>query len=113
MHLPRNRDDILSLRHHPRQRQLRRRNTLLARHLLDGAHQLQVPVKVLWREPRHDLPHVAFLQVAGALDGPREHASAEGTICDDGDAELARRGEKVDFGPLDVEREGRVFDLES
>lgn len=106
-----NREDVISLRHQPRQRQLTSRAPLLPRQLLDAVHQPQVLREVLLAETRGELAEVALLKVGGGFVLAGEDAAAERRIGDGGDAELATGGKERDLGLLDVGGERRVLDL--
>lgn len=106
---PRNRNDILALRHQPRKRQLPRRYTLIPRNLRNRMHKLHILAEILFRVPRHGAPTVVGLKVIVTFDLAAEDASTEGTVRDDGNAEFAACGEKPVL--LDVHGEGRVLDL--
>lgn len=108
---PRNRNHIPPLRQQPRERQLARRAALALRNLPQLVHELQITGEVLGREARGEAAEVAVFKVVGGAVRARQEAAAERRVGDDGDAELAAGGEQGDGGKLDVEAEGRVFDL--
>lgn len=109
---PRDGEDVVTLRHQPRERQLAGRDALRLRDRGDFVDKLEVLGEVLRTEAGHDAPHVRGLEVIGRAVCAREHAPPDRRVCDNGDAELARGLQHVDLGRLDIEREGRVLDLD-
>ena len=90
--------DVLALREHPGQRELRRRAALLARNALDTFEQRQILVEILALETRRLPPVVVLRQVAGRLEAPGQEAAPERAIGDEADAELAAGGEDLLLG---------------
>lgn len=99
---------------------------------LEPIRDLQDVREVLFRVAWHDPPEVALLKVLRPFLWVRsvtsfhfhrvseeaahvfagDEASPERRVRDDLDPELARRFEQPDLGVLDVEREGRILDLQ-
>jgi hypothetical protein len=69
--------------------------------------------EVLLAVPWHRPPEVALLKVIRGLVLPGEQTTAQRRVSDNGDAELTSGSEDVKLGVLDIEREGRIFDLDS
>ena len=111
--IPRDRKYIITLRHQPRQSQLRRRYALGGRNPIQILHQGQILVVVLLVEAGHVAGTIVWaFKVVRALDGSGHEASNEGAIGYDGHAELSARVEEIDFRIFDVQSEGTVFDLD-
>lgn len=105
------RDDIVSLRHEPCQRELA--GSTAAMFLGDGQEpvgEIEVFVEIFGAETGRQGAEVAFGEVLGALISAGEKASAERGIGDDGDAEFARGLQDVEL--FDLERPGAVFHLD-
>lgn len=110
-HLPRNREDVVSLAKQPRERQLGGGPPPFSRHrlqLLDHSHVLG---EILRREARVVASDVVGFEVGWARDSAAEEAAREGRVGYDGDAELPTCGEEVGLGVFDVGCEWTVFDL--
>ena len=60
-----NRDDILALREHPGERELRGRAALLLRHRLDLPDQLEVLLEILALEARMVLAEIVLREIVG------------------------------------------------
>ena len=69
---PRNRKDVLSLRHHPSQSKLPRRTTFLSRDRLHARDQIQILLKILSLEPRRVSPVILRLEILEPLEPPRQ-----------------------------------------
>ena len=110
---PRNRKDVISLRHQPSQSQLPWRAALRSGELLDLFHKHEVLGKILRREAWVEAAHVSGFEVFGGLDLPGQHAPGQWGVGDDGDAKLMACLEKTDVWMLDVGCERAVFDLHS
>ena len=91
----RNRNNILTLRRQPRERQLARRAALLIREGLEAVDQHQVLTEIFRAEAGGDATEVVGRKVVGTLDLARQKAAAERRVCEDGDAELAASSEQV------------------
>ena len=90
--------DVLALREHPGQGELRRRAAFVARNGLDPFEQPEILVEILALKPRR-LPAVVVLrQVRVRLEAPRQEAASERAIGDEADAELAAGGEELLLG---------------
>lgn len=85
----------VTLSKNPSQRQLARRAALLPRDRAQRVDEPQVVREVLLGEARVALAPVAVVQVAAALDGPRQEAAPQGRVRHDLDAEPARRREEA------------------
>src|SRR3989441_9788256 len=96
--------DVLPLRQHPGQRELRRRTLLGARQLGDVGHQLQVPGEVLTLKSRIAAPPVVRGQVPIPPDLAREKAAPERTVRHEADAQLAAGGEDLVLRVATLER---------
>ena len=75
---------------HPRQRELRRRDALRVRQLLDALHEVEVLLEVLSLEARRVAAVVVRLEVVDAAEASRQKAAAERTVGDEADAERVR-----------------------
>ena len=91
----RNRNNILTLRRQPCERQLARRAALLIREGLEAVDQHQVLTEIFRAEAGGDATEVVGRKVVGTLDLARQKAAAERRVCEDGDAELAAGSEQV------------------
>ena len=90
-----NRDHVLALGQHPRERELAGRDLLVGGQRLDPLDQLQVGVEVLAGEAGHrSAPEVAVLQVVRRLEPPGQEAAAERAVGHEADAQLAHRVEQ-------------------
>src|SRR5439155_706714 len=102
-------NDVLALRQHPRERDLRGGAALRGCELLDSLDQLEVLLEVLALEARVVAPEIAFLEVVGRADPPGEEAAAKRAVGDEADAELADRRQDL---ILDVPAPERVLGLQ-
>ena len=68
--------------------------------------------EVLLRVSRDALSEIAIFKVVRALVLARQQTSAQRRVRDNRDAQLTGRLEQRNLGIFDVEREGRVFDLQ-
>lgn len=109
--LPRDGKDVVSLRQQPRQGQLSRRDALASGNAPNLVRQRQVLSKILLGEARQSPAEVVFGKVVRGLDLPRQHASSQGTVSDNRNAELPGRLEQANLRLLNVNGEGTVFDL--
>src|SRR3954449_6603621 len=91
----RDRDDVVALREHPGQRQLGGRAALLARDVLDDAHELEVALEVRALEARVVAAEVVGGQVVDRLDRARQEAAPERRVGHEADAQLAHRREDL------------------
>src|SRR6202030_3295165 len=101
--------DVLPLRQHPGERQLRRAAALRFRersHLID---QRQIAREVLALEARVGAPVVIGLEILGALDGAGEKAAAERTVGHEADAEALAA---LQYAVLGIARPQRVLALQ-
>ena len=101
--------DVLPLRQHPGERQLRRAAALGSRersHLID---QRQIAREVLALKARVGAPIVIGREIIGALDGTGEKAAAQRTVGDQADAE-ALAG--FQYAVLGIARPQRVLALQ-
>src|SRR5438094_1778890 len=89
----RNGKDILALREHPGERELRRRATLLPRTLFNPFHHVEVFLELLSLKARGVPPPVVGSQILKALDSPGQETAAERAVGDKGDAKLAAGGD--------------------
>src|SRR4051794_25930277 len=107
---PRDRDDVIALRQHPRQRELAGGDALLLGELADlGCEQL-VALEVLTREARVAAAEVALVELLLGVGEPAgQEPAPDRRVGDEADAELAQRGEDL---RLDVARPQRVFALD-
>src|SRR5712675_508473 len=80
-----NRHDVVSLREHPRQRELRRGTLVLLRDFLDPRDQLEVLLEVLALKTRVLSPEIVLREIVDFLDLPREKSTAKGTVGDKAD----------------------------
>jgi hypothetical protein len=101
--------DVLALREHPGQRELRRSAPLLARESFDAIEQREVLVEILALEARR-LPAVVVLRHVGArLEAPGQKAAPERAMGDEADAELPAAGESFLLG---LQAPQRIFGLQ-
>src|SRR5689334_18416910 len=70
------RHDVVALRQHPGERELRGRAALLPCHGLDLAHEVEVLLEVLALEARRGTAEIVRLQIVDGLDLPGEEAAA-------------------------------------
>jgi hypothetical protein len=101
-------EEVVTLGQDPGQGQLTSSGVLLLRELSDAVDELEVLGEVLGGEAWCELAEVTLLEVVGAADLTTEHASSNGRVGYDGDAELACGLEEADLLRLDVETERRV-----
>src|SRR5688500_17201397 len=93
----RDRNDVLALRQQPGERELRWRATLLAREVLDAAHQVEVLLEVLSLESGIDAAIVVRRQVLERPEAAGEKPATQRTVRDESDAELSTRREQFVF----------------
>src|SRR4029077_19002683 len=79
--------DVLPLRQHPGERQLRRRAALLEREGLHRVDQREIARKVLALKARVAAPVVVGGEIIGALEGTGEKAAPERAVGHEADAE--------------------------
>src|SRR5664279_2070868 len=73
----RDRHHVVPLRHHPRERELRRRAPLLGRERLDVAYELEILLEVRALKARRASAKIIGAEVFDALVGAGEKAAAE------------------------------------
>src|SRR5712671_2779863 len=93
-----NRHDVVSLREHPRQRELRRGTLVLLRDFLDPRDQLEVLLEVLALKARVLSPEIVLREVVDFLDMSREKSTAEGTVGYEADVQQPQRVEQSVLG---------------
>lgn len=62
-------------------------------------------------ESRSERPKVSFLEVLGASNLASEHTTTDRRVGNDGNTELTAGLEETDLVALDIQGEGRVFNL--
>ena len=87
----RDRDDVVALRQHPRERELRRGAAFLPRDLLHERHEVEVLLEVLALEARVVAAVVVGREIVDRAELPGQEAAAERAVGDEADAELAAR----------------------
>src|SRR5687768_13044623 len=102
----RDRDDVVAAVEDPRQGQLARGDALLGRDVLDALNEREVVAKVLALKARVVLAAVGH--VFGATEAPGEEAAPEGSVGDEPDSQLAKRGQDL---VLDLAGPERVLRL--
>ena len=100
----RDRDEVVALREHPREGQLRGRDALLLGDLRDLGGQLQVGVQVLAGEARAAAAEVLLVELVGRLEAAREEAAPERRVGDEADPELAAGGQHPGLGVAGPQR---------
>src|SRR5450759_3233518 len=103
------RDNVVSLREHPGERQLSRAHALLVRNLRNAVDQLQVTLDVSFLEARVASTEVALFEILAASDLSREEAAPEWAVGDEADPELTHGREDL---LLDITRPKRVLGLQ-
>src|SRR6185436_9808526 len=88
-----NRNDIVSTREHPRERQLARRTVIVCRQLPYLLYERQVALEVVALEAWGHAAVVVGGEVLELGDLPGEEAAAERAVGDEADAEVAAGGE--------------------
>src|SRR2546425_7069671 len=100
---PRDGEDVLALREEPGERELGRGGALLPRDLFDPAHETEIVLEIALLEARMLTASVVFRHVPGLLDSRAQEATPDGRVGDEGDAELAARGDCI-LGGLAIEQ---------
>src|SRR5438128_2648138 len=94
----RDRHHVVPLRQHPRERQLRRRASLLARDRLHAAHEIEILLEVLALKARIEAAKIVGGKVFEALDLTGEEAAAKRAVRHEADAERAARRQDLVLG---------------
>src|SRR3989442_1608276 len=100
----RDRDDVVTLRLHPRERELRRRDALLGRNLLDPLDELEVALEVTGLEARIAPPEVVLRQIVRRAKATTQEAAAERAVRDEADPKLAHSRKDLVLGVTRPER---------
>src|SRR5207247_578015 len=87
----RDRHDVLATREHPGERELRGRDPLLARNLLDALDEIEIAPEGLSLEAGMVLAEVVLVEVVGRAEAPGEETASEWAVRDEPDSELAGR----------------------
>src|SRR6185312_3509630 len=103
------RDDVLALRQHPGERQLRGRAALLLSHLLDFADERDVLLEILPLEARVIAAEIVLGEVVRRLELAGEEPAAERRISDIADAQLAHRGKHFGLRVAAPQRQLRLY----
>src|SRR5437867_669370 len=90
---PRDGDDVLALREHPGERELRGLAALARRERFEVAHEVEILLEVLALEAGREAAVVVGREVLEALDLPGQEAAPERAVGDEADPELATGGE--------------------
>jgi hypothetical protein len=85
----RNRHDVISLREHPGERELRGGALVLLRDLFHPRDQLEILVEVLTLKSRVLSPEIVGGEIIDALDLSGEESAAERAVRDEPDVEEA------------------------
>src|SRR3989475_10509698 len=91
---PRDGDDVLALREHPGERELRGLAALARREPLEVAHEVEILLEVLALEAGREAAVVVGREVLEALDLPGQEAPPERAVGDEADPELATGGDE-------------------
>src|SRR5439155_23529158 len=100
---PRDAEGVLALREQLGEREVGRGGARLPRDLFDPAEQPEIVLEIALLEARMLTASVVFRHVPGLLDPRAQEATPDGRVGDEGDAELAARGDCI-LGGLAIEQ---------
>ena len=104
-----NRNNVVALREHPRERELRGRAFLFAGDLFDATHQIEILLEVFSLKARRVTAIIVGCEVFEFLKLPGQKSAAEWAIGDETNAEFAAGGQNFVFG---IARPERIFGLQ-
>src|SRR5688572_24699455 len=93
-----NRHDVVSLREHPGQRELRGRTVVLGSDLLDLRDQLEVLLEIRCLKTWVLSPEIVLGQVVNTLDLAGQKSATEGAVGYEADVEETQRIEQAGLG---------------
>src|SRR5580700_778110 len=88
----RNRHNVVTLREHPCERQLRRLAALFLCNFLNPTHQIKILLKVLALETRGIAPVIVGGKIVEALEPSGQEAASQRAVSDEPDTQFAAGG---------------------
>ena len=95
---PRDRHDIVALRQHPREGQLRSCASLVPSHLFDAGCEIDVTLKILTLKSRRVSPHILRRKIFITLNVAGEKTASQRAIGNEADAQFAANIQDAVFG---------------